>query len=139
MSVLPACRSLALMAFVASATILVGCQSARYVLKEPDRGVVAIPVSALNWPVNHRKAAEKLMADHFPEGYVIDREEEVVVGQRTHYYEDAHESEDEDDGSIIRIGGVSGFAETEPKRELRIFYHRVDPTQANSKEHTKER
>ncbi|HID21097.1 MAG TPA: hypothetical protein EYP14_01670, partial [Planctomycetaceae bacterium] len=111
---------------LASVSLLVGCQSARYVLKEPDRGVVAIPVTTLNWPVNHRKSAEKLMADHFPEGYVIDREEEVVVGQRMHYYEDTHESEDEGDGSITRVAGVSGFAETEPKRELRISYHRVD-------------
>lgn len=48
-----------------------GC--ARYVLLEPNAGVVAIPA---NLP-SYRKQAHKLMLERFPEGYVIDREEEV--------------------------------------------------------------
>ena len=59
-----------------------GCQNARYVLKEADHGVVAIP-STGNWPVDHREKADILMHQHFPGGYDIVREEEVAVGAET--------------------------------------------------------
>lgn len=58
-----------------------GCQTARYVHRTATEGVVAIP-SNQGWP-NHREKAEKLMASHFPEGYVIDSEQECVVGIET--------------------------------------------------------
>ena len=59
-----------------------GCQSARYVLKEADHGVVAIP-STVTWSVNHREKADILMHQHFPGGYDVVREEEVAVGAET--------------------------------------------------------
>ena len=59
-----------------------GCQNARYVLKEANHGVVAVP-SSENWPVDHREKAEMLMHQHFPGGYDIVREEEVAVGAET--------------------------------------------------------
>ena len=48
-----------------------GC--ARYTLLEADSGVIAIPA---NLPV-YRKQADKLMQERCPEGYVIEREEEI--------------------------------------------------------------
>src|SRR5947209_14583421 len=41
----------------------------------------AIPSNTNSWPTYHRKSAEELMAKKCPNGYVIDSEGEVVVGQ----------------------------------------------------------
>ena len=98
-----------------------GC--ARYVLKEADRGVVAVTGPG------GRKAADKLMAEHFPGGYEVLREEEVVTGRRTDYHE-------ETDHLGLRLGGGSGVrvevgGETRgtetvtPTTEYRIHYRRT--------------
>lgn len=57
------------LALVVSA--LAGCQSARYVTKDADHGVIAIPSNAARF----RRQAEKLMAGHFPEGFAVSEEE----------------------------------------------------------------
>ena len=93
---------------VATGTLgFTGCQNARYVLKETDHGVVAIP-STGNWPVNHREKADLLMQQHFPSGYEIVREEEVTVGAET----STHASES------------SSFTQTRDATEWRISYRR---------------
>jgi hypothetical protein len=62
--------------------ILTGCgTSARYVVKENDGGIVSIPSNSNSWPGYNRREAEKLMMNHFPDGYEVVREEEAVVGQ----------------------------------------------------------
>jgi hypothetical protein len=61
----------------------VGCSSARYVMQDQFGGVVAIPSNTNSWPTNYRDEAEKLMREKCPQGYVIEREEEVTVGQTT--------------------------------------------------------
>ena len=86
-----------------------GCQSARYVLKEADHGVVAIPSNG-TWPVNHREKADILMHQHFPTGYDILREEEVSVGAET----STHASES------------SSFTQTRDTTEWRISYRRSE-------------
>lgn len=59
-----------------------GCaSSARLVTVEPGGGVVAIPSNSNAWPSYNRKGAEELMRQQCPGGYVIDHEQEVVVGQ----------------------------------------------------------
>lgn len=73
-----------------------GCQSARYVLRESDRGIVAIPANTNMWPWKHRDDAEKLMQQHFPNGYQIDREFEEVVGKTTTSGEDS-------DGQTVKL------------------------------------
>jgi hypothetical protein len=61
---------------------LTGCVSpARYVAVDGNSGVVAMPDNSDSWPCYNRRHAEELMKKKFPEGYVIDKEEEVVVGQ----------------------------------------------------------
>ena len=60
-----------------------GCASARYVAVDADGGIVAIPNNTNCWPTYNRKAAEELMRQKCPQGYVIDREGEAVVGDET--------------------------------------------------------
>jgi hypothetical protein len=60
-----------------------GCGNARYVVQDQYGGVVAIPSNSNSWPTYYREKAEKLMTQKCPQGYVVDREEEVVVGQTT--------------------------------------------------------
>lgn len=57
-----------------------GCTgSARHVMQTPEGGVISMPS---NSPLN-RKKADEMMAKRFPQGYTIEKEEEVVVGQVT--------------------------------------------------------
>ncbi|HAA48248.1 MAG TPA: hypothetical protein DCE43_00905 [Planctomycetaceae bacterium] len=48
------------------------------------------------WPWKHRDDAEKLMQQHFPNGYQIDREFEEVVGKTTTSGEDS-------DGQTVKL------------------------------------
>lgn len=66
--------------------LLAGCQSARYVSKGPDEGVIALPADT----PRHRQRAEELMAAHFPAGYEIVFEEEVKVGSVTRHQASTH-------------------------------------------------
>ena len=57
-----------------------GCHStARYLRKEPDGGVVAIPSDSNHWPSYHRDEANRLMRMVCPNGYTIVEEKEVSV------------------------------------------------------------
>ena len=103
-------RRLLTLLFAIGSIGFTGCQSARYVLKETDHGVVAIP-STVTWPVNHREKADILMHQHFPGGYDIVREEEVAVGAET----STHSSES------------SSLTQTRDTTEWRISYRRSDP------------
>jgi len=105
-------RTLLIILLAGSAIGFTGCQSARYVLKEADHGVVAIP-SMETWPVNHREKADMLMHQHFPTGYDVVREEEVSVGAES----STHSSES------------SSFTQTRDTTEWRISYRRRDTGQ----------
>jgi hypothetical protein len=70
--------------FVFIGLSLSGCATpARYLSRESTGGIVAIDSNTNSWPSYNRKRAEELMAAHFPGGYEIIREDEVVVGQTT--------------------------------------------------------
>ena len=103
---------------------LSGCVSARYVLKDSNSGVVAMPSNSNSWPSHHRDKAEALMREQFPNGYVIELEEEAVVGQQTDF------KEDRDGGSVklgkfeIGTGKRSGTQTTVNQNEWRIHYRR---------------
>ncbi len=109
-------RSVVLLTGMLCLVVVSGCQQARYVLRTADEGVVAIP-SNDSWPINHREKAVELMTAHFPNGYVIDREEEVVVGMETAQ----HGQEDEN-------SWFSGTVTTD-KTEWRIVYRGSEPGQ----------
>ena len=57
-----------------------GCSTARIVSSGPNSAVVAIASNTNTWPDYNRKHAEELLREKFPQGYVIDKEEEFVVG-----------------------------------------------------------
>jgi hypothetical protein len=107
----------------------VGCQTARYVRKDGAFGEVAIPSDSNSWPFYNRDQAKKLMAEHFPEGYEVEKEEEAVIGQKTDYSENGTGA-----GVPIRlgrgvglgvgIGNKSGTATTVNKTEWRFKYRR---------------
>src|SRR5258708_4542779 len=66
--------------FVLISIVLCGCGHARYVTLDANGGVVAIPTNTDEWPCHYRVKAEEMMKMKCPQGYVIEREEEVVVG-----------------------------------------------------------
>ncbi len=60
-----------------------GCSTARYVTKDEWGGVVAIPRDTNQWPNYFRKQAEELMQKQCPQGFVIENEGDLVVGEET--------------------------------------------------------
>ena len=104
---------------------LAGCASARVVMRNGDQGVVAIPRNHNKWPSHYRSKAERLMAEHFPEGYVIEHEEEMVVGQVTHYDENHSHDVAVLGGAVsLGTGATQGTATTTDATEYRIYYRR---------------
>jgi hypothetical protein len=57
--------------------------TARYVQKQSDEGVVAIPSNSNYWPTFNRDQALKLIQDHVGADYEIVKEKSVVSGQVT--------------------------------------------------------
>ncbi len=57
-----------------------GCESARYVSKNADEGIIALPSDN----ERNRKKAERMMAAHFPDGYEIVHEYEEKIGSTTY-------------------------------------------------------
>ena len=100
-----AARGLCLCLFaVLSVCACLGCESAHYVLRAPDHGVVAIPEDTPEL----RAKAEKLMHDHFPGGYVIDDVRLVALGRPYH--------------TITQVGPFAEV-ETHQRHEVMLYYH----------------
>lgn len=77
-------RRVVLLLLSAAAAGLTGCASgARYVSKQGDTGVVAIPADTDAWPTHHRRKAEELIARHVGPDFEVVAEGEVVTGQST--------------------------------------------------------
>ncbi|MBX9582652.1 MAG: hypothetical protein K2X87_20280 [Gemmataceae bacterium] len=66
---------------------LAGCAGggARYVSKQGDGGVVAIPADTDAWPTHYRKKAEELIVRHVGPDFEVVGEGEVVTGQSTNH------------------------------------------------------
>lgn len=90
-----------------TAILLSGCANARYVSRDAERGVIAIS----NASDVHMEKAHELMQQHFPEGYVIDREGEEIVGVETR---------------VSKPSETMESAVTKDKTEWRIHYRRKD-------------
>ena len=102
-----------------------GCNSSRYVMRDGETGIVAIPANTSSWPFYHRTKAEELMAEHFPAGYEVVREEETVVGQTTSFNEQHNDRHVEvHDGVEIGTASSTSSATTTDETEYRIFYRR---------------
>ena len=118
-------RTLTLALLSLAVLLQFGC-AARQVMKEPDYGVVAIPQNSNRWPTKYRDKADELMVQHFPAGYQILREEEVVVGQTTHYDEEEERADVELIDGLLSVGASdrSGTATTTDVTEYHIHYTR---------------
>jgi hypothetical protein len=108
---------------------LCGCSEARLVSCAPTGGVVAIPNNSNTWPCYHHKHAEELIREQCPQGYVIDKEEEVVVGTTEHVHTDTDRKGD----PLLAALKIAPVNETthqtttvEEKKEWRIYFHGVD-------------
>jgi hypothetical protein len=77
-------RRVTLLGLAAGLIGCLGCESAHYVIRNPDQGVVAIPHDTPEL----RAKAEKLMHEQFPGGYVIDDVRVVWVGRPHHEREE---------------------------------------------------
>lgn len=62
----------------------VGCANARYIQKDADGGVIAMPADN-HW---NRKKAVELMREHVGPGYLVVEEKEVVTGRQTTNHSD---------------------------------------------------
>jgi hypothetical protein len=60
-----------------------GCASPHWVARDPNGGIVAIPANSNYWPTYYRNQADEMMRQVCSQGYVIDHEEQVTVGQTT--------------------------------------------------------
>ncbi len=62
-----------------------GCATpARYIERQPDSGVIAIPTNTNAWPSYNRNDAFALIQKHVGSDYEIVEEREVATGQTTH-------------------------------------------------------
>ena len=98
------------------AAITSGCattQSVRYVYQDRNFGVIGMPENTNHWPTYYHHKAEKLMGEHFPEGYEVVRAEEVTEGSR-----DAEDRPVEDGGNQSgSSGGISEDCEIRTDRQ----------------------
>lgn len=113
------CRLRCLVILVALA-LTGGCGTARYIVKEADLGIVAIPANS----EKNREKALALMQQHFPAGYVIEREEETVVGQTTHHHVDHGTTVQGDENRTTESGNTRATETIVSNTEYRIFYRR---------------
>jgi hypothetical protein len=118
---------------------LSGCatsESVRYVYQDKSFGVIGMPENTDRWPNHYHRRAEKLMKEHFPEGYEIVRAEEVTEGSRTLRIEGSSTAEinpqiPADILKIAKLGRTStrSQADTVRIKECRIVYRRTSHTQ----------
>jgi hypothetical protein len=107
---------------------------ARYVYQDGEFGVVGIPEGTSRWPHYYRHQAERLMAEHFPDGYEIIRAEEVAEGSRTLTTGGTVSAEltpslPVDLLTVGKLGRTATHtrADTLKLRECRIIYRKADP------------
>lgn len=120
-------RSLFLPAVAVVTIGLAGCgSSARYVAKDIDGGIVAIPSDTDVWPTHNRKHAEDAIRRHVGPDYEIVSEGEVVTGQVTNH--DQQVRRDKADtpvkGLTVEKEGVSATSTTRDITEYHITYRR---------------
>jgi len=113
---------------------LSGCattDSVRYVYQDKSFGVIGMPENSDHWPTHYHRRAEKLMKEHFPQGYEIVRAEEVTEGSRTLKIEGSNTAEinpqvPADILKIAKFGRSStrSQADTIKIKECRIIYRK---------------
>jgi hypothetical protein len=98
-----------------------GClETAHYVSLDANGGVVGIPSPVDHWPTYNRKAAEELMQQKCPQGYVIEHEQEAAIGQTTR--EDTAGNNASLSSQLFGVGAQSRTTETHPINEWQITF-----------------
>ena len=129
--------TLSLLGCIATAGCAAPQGSARYVIKDADHGVIALPADN---ELNQAKA-KKLMAIHFPDGFILGKQWEHEIGEDTNFSESSQggirqvsDQESEAKTSPIpsffrQSGRTSGIQSTRKAKEWRIEYVRLkDPS-----------
>jgi hypothetical protein len=121
----------ALLAAAASGCATTG--TVRYVYQDGTFGVIGMPENTDRWPTHYRRHAEKMMEQHFPEGYEIVRAEEVTEGSRTLKIDRSKTAEvsPEIPAEILKIAKFGRTASRSQAdvvkiKECRIIYRRTD-------------
>ena len=132
-------RSASLM-IVVLAGLSTGCatdHNVRYVYQDKEFGVVGMPENSDRWPTRYRRRAEKLMAEHFPEGHEIVRAEEVTQGSRTLKIEGSKTAEivpqiPAEILTIAKLGRSASRSQADVVKikECRIIYRRAPQAKA---------
>lgn len=115
-------RFVRLLLLLLSAALMTGCQTARYVVKQPERGVVAIPSDGQNFPRDYRDQAALLMAQHFPEGYRLTGEELVRSGPDRTYHENLDQVSEQTGPLHILGRSTIGYGFQRDRQEIHISY-----------------
>ncbi len=120
------------------AAITSGCattQSVRYVYQDRNFGVIGMPENTNHWPTYYHHKAEKLMGEHFPEGYEVVRAEEVTEGSRTLKIDRSKTAEisPEVPAELVKIAKFGRTASRSQAdvvkiKECRIVYRRTSPS-----------
>ena len=99
-----------------------GClETAHYVALDANGGVVGIPSRGDRWPTNNRNAAEELMSQKCPQGYVVDHEQAVAIGQTT--TENSAGNNQSLSSTVFGLGAATHSTETLPINEWQITFH----------------
>lgn len=102
-----------------------GCQSVRVVSQGETGGVIAIPANTDMWPFRYRTKAEAMLAQRCPEGYIIELEEEFVVGQSTNVQETHRQDEQQiSKRASFTVDSTNTTATTSDLKEWRIYYRK---------------
>ena len=117
------------------AALSTGCattRTVRYVYQDGAFGVIGMPENTNRWPTYYHRKAEKMMAEHFPEGYEIVRAEEVTEGSRTLKIDRSNTAEisPEVPSEILKIAKFGhtasrSQADTLKIKECRMIYRRA--------------
>lgn len=106
---------------------LSGCGTARYVEKNAESGIIAIPSNADFWPMKHRTEAIALIEKHVGPAYEIVEEKEVVTGVTTHHNQEVTR-EPTYNSEVPFLGAekqtVTNSTSTSDTTEWRIAYRR---------------
>jgi hypothetical protein len=118
-----------------------GCatnQTVRYVYQDKNFGVIGMPENTNRWPTYFHRKAEKMMAEHFPEGYEIVRAEEVTEGSRTLKIDRSKTAEisPEVPAELLKIAKFGHTASRSQAdvlkiKECRIIYRRTSRSEDN--------
>ncbi len=102
-----------------------GCQSARVISKDESGGVISIPANSDAWPFRFRSKANELLAKECPEGYIIEREEEVITGQQTVVNEEErNRTQQISKRASLSVGNTTTTETTSDITEWRIHYRK---------------